>query len=282
MNPFSPLALNPNNTQNIQFVVVPHDPNSLMVSVMGSSSKLPISNATVRLTGPNGYDQTLITGEGYISQSNWSGGSGQNLFVPGSVEYYSADNGGVDTMSVGTSSGNIVLHWNAVGDPYRTNATGTLESSTFDMGTTSNFYTLNWTPGNQPLLAGSMPVKFQFATAPSSAGPWNYLGPDGTAGTFFSVSGGSINSSQNNNEFARYMAYLTTNTATTTPTVSNVSFSYTSGCIPPGQVLFQRLGTGSYSLSVSVPAGGYANYSGSVTVGSGWQQQTVPLGLPTP
>jgi prepilin-type N-terminal cleavage/methylation domain-containing protein len=282
INPFSPLTLHPNNAQNVQFVVVPHNQNSLMVSVMGSSSKLPISNATVRLTGPGNYDQTFITGEGYLSQSNWSHGSGQTGSYT-DPKAYAADNGGVDT-NTSTSSGNIVLHWNAVGDPYNRNATGTLESSTFDMGTTSNFYTLNWAPGNQRLLAGLAPVKFQFATAQVSGGPWNYLGPDGTAGTFFSVSGGSINSSQNNNEFARYMAYLTTNTATVTPMVSNVSFSYTSGCIPPGQVLFQGLGTGSYSLSVSVPAGGYANYSGSVTVsnaGSGWQQQTVSLGPPT-
>jgi hypothetical protein len=228
------------------------------------------------LTGPSSYNSTFITGQGYLSQSNWSDGPTQNgAFID--PKAYATNNGGVDTTVAGTSSGNIVLHWLGGSTPYLTNATGTLESSTFDTGTTSNFYIFNWAPINQPLKAGTTPVKFQFATAPSSSpnGPWNYSGPDGTSNTFFTVPGGSINSINNSNEFARYKAYLTTNTATVTPAVSNVSFAYTSGCIPPGQVLFQGLSTGTYMVSIS--ASGYSPYSGSVTVGSGWQQKTISL-----
>jgi hypothetical protein len=276
INPFSPFVLSPNNAQNVQLIVVPHSANSLMVSVMDSSNKLPISNATVRLTGPYGYDKTLTTGQGYLSQSNWS--DGQNQVVFSDPKAYATNNGDVDTSNTGTSSGNIVLHWLGGATPYLTNATGTLESSTFDTGTTSNFYTFNWTPTSQPPLTGVSPVKFQFATKPTSTSTFSisdYLGPDGTHNTYFSVSGGSVNSAQNNMEFARYMAYLTTNTATVTPSVSSVSFSYTSGCIPPGQVLFQGLSTGTYTLSIST---GHSSYSGNVTISSGWQQQTVSMG----
>ena len=276
INPPSPFVLNPGNIQNLQLVVVPHTTqDSLMVSVIDSTTKLPVSNAIVQLTGPGNYNKTLVTGQGYLSQSDWSDGPTQNgLYTD--IHAYANNNGLVDTTNTGTSSGSIVLHWFNGATPYQTNTAGTLESSSFDTGTTSNFYALNWTPISQPILAGSMPVKFQFATAPTSAGPWSYLGPDGTSNTYFTVPGGSISSSQNNNEFARYMAYLTTSTATVTPQVSSVSFSYTSGCIPPGQVLFQGLSPSSNGYAISVGRSGHATTTvSSIGVTNSWQQQTV-------
>lgn len=272
INPFSPLILNPNNTQNVQLVVMPTNGNSIMISVEDGSTKMPISGATVELTGPLGYDQTMITGQGYLKQSDWTHGPVQNG-IYADTSAYASDNGNVDT-NTSTSSGNITLHW-WTGTGYQTGITGTLESSTFDTGTTSNFYVLNWSPVNQPHAAGNTPVQFQFSTSMNQSGPWNYVGPDGTAGTYFNVPGGQINTSLNNNRYARYKAYLSTITSTTTPMVSDVSFSYASACIPPGQVLFQGLSVGSYTVTVS--ASGFTTYSGSVTVGSGWQQKTVVM-----
>jgi hypothetical protein len=183
---------------------------------------------------------------------------------------------GVDTS---TSTGNILLLQTS--GHYTTNATGTLESSTFDTGTTSNFYSLNWTPLSQP---SSTSVAFQFATKPTSTSTFStsdYLGPNGTHNTYFTVPGGTINPASNNNEFARYMAYLTTKTATTTPTVNDVSFTYTSGCLPPGQVIFQGLtasSNGGYTLSVGY--NGYATTTvSSMSISSGWQSKPVQLQL---
>ena len=273
INPPSPFALNPNNSQNVQLVVMPHNPNSLMVTVLdNSSSKLPISGATVELSGA-GYDQTFITGQGYLSQTDWSGGSGQAIM--GNANKYSTDNGQVDTS---ISTGNILMKKSF--GLYSTSATATLESSTFDTGTTSNFYSLNWSPLNQPLLAGTTSVKFQFATKPTSTSTFatsDYLGPDGTHNTYFTVSGGAINIASNNNEFARYMAYLNTKTATVTPSVADVSFAYTAGCASPGQVLFQGLSTGTYTLTIS-KTGYTTNTNSGTVVASGWQQKTVQLG----
>jgi prepilin-type N-terminal cleavage/methylation domain-containing protein len=266
INPLSPFNLNPNNIQNVQLVMVPKSGNSLMVTVE-DNAKIPISGATVELQ-KTGYDVSQTTGQGYMSQTDWSGGGGQaNFSLPN--QYFAGF--GVDTS---TSTGNILLAQTF--GQYTPNATATLESSTFDTGTSSNFYTFNWTPLSQPPLAGASSVKFQFASSPTAApSSWTYVGPDGTPNSYFSVPGSSINLVNNGNEFARYMAYLNTNTATVTPMISNVSFSYTSGCIPPGQVIFQGLSTGSYTLTVSKT--GYAPYSTSVTVASGWQQQTVQL-----
>ncbi len=270
INPFSPFVLNPNNSQNVQLVVVPKNGNSLMVSVMDSATKLPISGATVHLTGPSSFDDTQITGQGYISQTDWSGGDGQTMYS--NTTKYASSNGLVDTS---TTTGSIKLLW----QPFTeySMATGTLESSTFDTGTTSNFYTFSWKPTGQPMLAGVTPAKFQFATSPTSnPGSWNYLGPDGTSNTYFTVPGASISSANNGNQFARYMTYLSTNTATATPQVTDVTFAYTSGCIPPGQILFQGLSQGTYTLDITAP--GYTAYSNSsVTVSAGWQENTVSM-----
>jgi hypothetical protein len=273
ITPFSPFVLNPNSTQSVQIAVVPHNPNSLLVAIADSSSHLPISGASVQLTGPGSYNQTLTTSQGNFDQTDWSGGSGQASYV--TANRYWANNGSVDTS---TSSGNILLK-SAFGS-YNVNATGTLESSTFDTGTSSNFYALSWTPTNQPPLAGAAPVKFQFATAPSSTpnGPWTYLGPDGTPNTYYTSPGMQINAAATNgNEYARYMTYMTTNTATVTPTIADASFTYTSGCIPPGYVLFQGISqTGSYTITVAKT--GYTSASGPVSIASGWQSKTINLG----
>ncbi len=274
VNPFSPLTLNPDNTQSVQLVVLPKNPNSLMVSVMDTITKLPISGATVQLT-KSGYDVTQVTGQGYFTQTDWSNGDTQSgLYVDKSAY---AVGSGVDTTT-SSSSGNILLHWNTASTPYDVVVTGTLESSTFDTGTSSNFYTMSWKPSNQPLLTGTSSVKFQFATKPTATSTFSdadYFGPDGTHDSFFTVPGGMINAVSNNVAFARYKAYLTTNTATVTPSISEATFSFTSGCIPPGQVLFQGLTAGTYTLNVS--QSGYVTSSGSVTVASGWQEKVVKL-----
>ena len=268
INPDSPFSLSPDSIKNVQLVVVPKNPKSLMISVVDSSSGLPISGATVELT-KSGYSSVKITGQGYLSQNDWSSGSGQELFV--NELKYLTDNGFVDTA---TSSGDVVLR--EFFGLYDTNATGTLESSTFDTGTTSNYYSLSWTPNNQPINSGSNSLKIQFATNSSSTDLiWNYFGPDGTANTYYTVPGGSINSVGNDKQYARYKAFFTTESATSTPKLSNIYFTYSSGCISPGQVLFQGLSEGTYTITVT--KSGYDSYSGPVEVDDNWQRFNVPL-----
>jgi hypothetical protein len=60
-----------------------------------------------------------------------------------------------------------------------------------------------------------------------------------------------------------------------TPSVSDVSFTFTSACVPPGQVLFKHLGSGNYSVSVA--KSGYQTYSGTANVNTGWQNFDVSL-----
>jgi hypothetical protein len=265
INPDSPFSLSPDTIQNIQLVMVPKNGNSLMVSVIDSTTKLPVSGASVELTKA-GYSSTKTTGQGYLGQVDWTNGSGQTDFLD--ETRYFAENGYIDTA---TSSGDALLKM--IFDEYNTTATGTLESSTFDTGTTSNYYTLSWLPLSQPAQTGQNSLKFQFATNASSTDPWTFVGPDGTVNSYFNTSGQSINGVNNGKQYARYKAFLTTESATATPKLSSVNFVYTSGCIPPGQVIFQNLSTGTYTLNIS--KAGYTNYSASVNVVNGWQQADV-------
>ena len=267
INPFSPFTLNPGNSQSVQFVVMPKSARSIMVSVIDGTTNLPISGASVNLSG-GGYNVTAVTGQGYMSQTDWSSGDGQEMYING-AKYYSGY--GIDTA---TSSGDALLIQNF--GLYDTNATGTLVSSTFDTGTSSNFYTFSWNPATQNIFVGSGSVKFQFATSPSSSpATWNFTGPDGTANTFYSSPDSPISPINNGNQYARYAMYLTTGSATNTPTISDTSFSYTSGCIPPGQVIFQGISTGEYNLTVSKT--GYTNYTAEIDIVNGWQEHTAPL-----
>ena len=57
--PLPSFAINPNETKNLQLVVVPHVNRALLVSVKDSSN-IPIDGATVRLQ-KSGFDETKTT-----------------------------------------------------------------------------------------------------------------------------------------------------------------------------------------------------------------------------
>ena len=267
ITPLSPLVLNPGNAQNVQLVVVPKQLDALMITVVDNATLLPLSNATVHLSA-SGVDQTLITGQGYMNQVDWSAGSGQSSFTNPSA--YFVDDSNVDV----STPGNVVLK-SAFGNY---NPFGSLESSTFDTGSASNFYTLSWNPTSEPILAGANSLRLQLASnaivTPTTT--WNYVGPDGTGSSFYTVTNSPIAAVHNGNEYLRYKAFLQTAVSTTTPVMSGVSFTYTSSCTPPGQVLFSGLAAGTYNILVS--RSGYTSWSGTATVSSDWQNQVIQLG----
>lgn len=261
--PILPFNLSPDSIQSLKLILVTSTTSmAVLVTVADSATGLPISGASVTLTGATTTSQT--TGQGYVSQSSWVGGGGQSNFTD-PTKYASAS--GMDTTSVT----NGMKLQNASGTYI---ASSTLISSTFDTGGPSNFYQLAWSPQTQPSQAGSSSVRFQIATNNDNA-TWNYLGPDGTANTYFTGNGGSINIANNNNQYLRYKVFLQTANTAYTPSVSNVSVTFTSSCTPLGQVLFQLMPSGSYTLSITKT--GYQSYSGTINLSSSWQQ--VPISL---
>jgi prepilin-type N-terminal cleavage/methylation domain-containing protein len=266
LNPLNPITLNANSSQQSQIIVVPRNPRSILVTVKDSATQLPISGAVVTVT-KTGYSSTQTTGKGFINQTDWSAGGGQGTYS-NTAKYWN-DDGNVDVTG---STGQIKLR-SAFGT-YNTN--GSLQSSTFDTGSASNFYTITWSPVDQPAAVGADSVGIQIATATTTTpSAWNFLGPDGTSATYYTVPNMTINSIHNNDRYLRYKVYLATQTATTTPSISDVAFTFTSSCTPPGQVIFSGLSSGTYHIHVTMA--GYTDYDYDVSAASNWQEVSVVM-----
>lgn len=262
--PLSPISIVPGSTQAVQLVMVPKSGKGVVVTVKDSGTELPITGADVTLN-PLGASTTLTTGRGFLRQTDWSGGSGQALYSDETRYAASTD---VDTVTI---PGAITLQDSLGTYP----ATGELESSTFDTGSASNFYQFTFLPGAQPVETGDS-VKFQIATS-NSTSSWTYLGPDGTAGTYYNATTTDISAVHSGDRYLRYKAFLSTASSTLTPSISDVMFTFTSACTPPGQVFFQGLADGTYDLSVS--KSGYTTFSDTITVDAGtlWQEKEAVL-----
>ncbi|PIT88621.1 MAG: hypothetical protein COU29_02505 [Candidatus Magasanikbacteria bacterium CG10_big_fil_rev_8_21_14_0_10_36_32] len=250
--PLLPVNLTPGLHQEATLVLRTHTTNSLLVQVKDAGTGLPLSDTSVRLY-KTGYDSTLVTGFGYVRQTDWGGGSGQTLFI--NETKYWTDNG-----NISASSGDVKLKKS--GSHYATS--GWLESSTFDLGTVVDFSNIVIS-GNQPAQTGVNSLKFYIATSNSSTPvSWNFVGPDGTAGTYYTVTSTLINSMHDDQRYLRYRAFLTTTDNHYTPTLSELAFTFTTGCTPPGQVFFYSLSADDYVCELT--RSGYASSSSTITI----------------
>lgn len=255
--PALPLSVLPNTLDNIDLIVGPETGDSLIVHVYDSVTGEPISDAGVQLTADGGFDQSSQTGIGYIRQTDWSGGSGQEILVD-DTRYYS-DDSNVDVL---TTPGNVVLY--SLGPNYA--ASGELTSSIYDLGTNVNFLYLDWAPIGQPAAAGADALRVQVATSASSTpASWDFIGPDGTNSSYYDQDNFDIHSSHDNDRYFRYKLYLQTASSTITPALSDLTMTYTTACTPPGQVFFGGL-TDGQEYTVLVTKDGYTSSSQSVVV----------------
>ncbi len=268
INPLNSISLGANTTQNVSLIVEPKNAKSLLMTIKDSTTLLPITNAVVQVTN-GGYDVTQTTGRGFINQTDWSGGSGQVDFTD-ETKYFT-DDGNIAVLS---PTGEVKLK-SAFG---AYNTSGSLESSIIDTGSPSNFYNLIWTPTDQPVLTGPNSVKFQFATNATSTATttWTYKGPDGTSSTYYTSANAALSTVHNGDRYARYKVFLNTTSTTTTPNISDVSFTETSSCTPPGQAVFSGLASGTYHVVVG--KSGYATSTIDVPVSTEWKEQEIILG----
>lgn len=262
--PFLPVDLAPNATQNLQLLLEVKNPRSLLVGVKDSSTGLPVSGATVKLE-KSGFSASYFTGQGFSTQTDWSGGAGQANFID-PIKYFDSD-GNID---IGPPGGELKLR--KAGSKYQTS--GWLESSTFDIGSVSDFHNIYWQPTSQPLATGPDSVKFRVASNNDNA-TWNFVGPDGTATTYYTLSNTNIGN-HNGKRYLRYRVFLTTADDSKTPNVSDVSFTFTSACVPAGQAFFNDLSSGTYTMTVTHPS--YQTWIDTdVSITSDYQQREVIL-----
>lgn len=255
-----PLVLNPDNQQNIDLILKPANPNSLLVQVTDGQTGLPLSDAYVKIKSSTNNISTLVTGKGFIYQTDWSGGDGQENFS-NNKKYFLQDGGIEDVDTEG------VIHLRKLGEDYVSQ--GELISSTFDLGAISNILSFNWDSVSQPLGTS---IKMQIATNEivTATSTWNFVGPDSTSNTYYTNSEQTISNNNQNIRYLRYKIFMNSNDSSVTPELSNIAFTYTTGCDPLGQVLFQGLSGGNYSLEIT--RDGYAIYSvENISINNSWQ-----------
>lgn len=129
-----------------------------------------------------------------------------------------------NTISCGTSDYKVKTSW------VPTATTGTLTSVVFDTGVAQGaaLYSITW-QGTKPTGTN---VRFQLAVSNDSAGPWNFIGPDGTSNTYYpqdSTLGPSDiiplgYTLYNNARYFRYRATLFSDSiSSVAPTVTSIS-----------------------------------------------------------
>lgn len=242
-SPIQSIDLLPGTTQTFTLILGPATTNSLLVIVKNAATGNPLEGATVHLRkgGSVPQDYYGTTGGSIWTQNDWTGGAGQANFTD--PTRYSTDDGNIDINSVPTG-----IRLKKTSGRYATS--GELYSSSFDSGTSAtNYTTITWLPTSQN---PATTLQFQIATNNDNA-TWNYRGPDGTANTYYTVSGTTINAVHNGNRYIRYRALLSTTDDKYTPILTSLGINYVSGCFTPGQTIFTDLTAGNnYSLDVNL------------------------------
>ncbi|HET6843291.1 MAG TPA: Ig-like domain repeat protein [Candidatus Angelobacter sp.] len=134
---------------------------------------------------------------------------------------------------------------------------GTFVSSTKDAnppaGSSASWGTLTWTADTP---SGSA-IQFQAAGSNNAAGPFSFVGPDGTAATFF-TNGGSL-AQFNGNRYLKYQASFSTNSGAVTPTLHDVTVCFSDATVTTLTVV---AATGTFGSTVNLSATLTANSTG--------------------
>ena len=268
MLPSGALQISPGQAATAAIILAPRRPSSLLVSVKDQATHLPVSGASVTLTA-NDVARTLITGVGSIAQSDWSGGAGQVVFT-NDTKFYDSDG----NVKISTPNQLTLLPQGSVYP-----SSGWLISSTFDLQTAGSLYKITWTPQDQPNGVGTDPITFQIASNDDNTS-WNFIGPDGTAATYYTAANNSVGTEHVTRRYFRYKVFLNTASSAVTPSVGNITFQFTTACTPSAEVLFQNLSQNNssnyYTIEVSAP--GYAPVSQpQIIVDANWQSYDIAL-----
>jgi hypothetical protein len=115
-------------------------------------------------------------------------------------------------------------------------------------GTMAAWSTLSW---NATTPAGTT-LKFQAAASNNAGGLFNFVGPDGTSGSFFTTSGASL-SQFNGFRYLKYKAYLSTTNTALTPTLSDVTICNSNTPLPATSLNLSPA-TGAYGGTTTLTA----------------------------
>ncbi|GEM_PF-434254 len=129
-------------------------------------------------------------------------------------------------------------------------------------------------PAPSPNINTDIIRKFQIATNNDNS-TWNFIGPDGTANTYYSGDTNVLFSGHSGNRYLRYKVFMQTLNENYTPKVDDISIEFSSDCTPGGQAYFSGLLSGTYTLTVSKT--GYQTSVNSINMSPSWQNKTITL-----
>ncbi len=98
---------------------------------------------------------------------------------------------------------------------------GIFVSPAYDVGYAANFTTIQWSATS---FSGTG-IKFQIASNSNNT-TWDFLGPDGTEGSFYETSNTDIWSGHDGGRYIKYKAFLSTSQQGKTPVLNKVSIGY--------------------------------------------------------
>lgn len=254
--PFVPFTLNPASTIDVSLLFEPKTPKSLLVSVVDDLGQ-PVDQASVRLVKTGTYDQTLYTARRTIGQTDWGGAN------------FSSQSGGV-----GYDSPTTELQVQSPGG----GATSTewVISNTYDMGTSNvTFYHLRFDAQLQPAHSSPDALRIQIATNNDNA-TWDFVGPDGTENTYFTASDTLLPSVLDGKRYLRYKIYFYLDGTTTVSSFKDIAIDFNSSCTPIGQALFNGLGPGTHTITIT-KAGFQVFVDEAVSISGDWQQYKATL-----
>ena len=278
--------------------------SSIVVNVHATSGGLPTGAALATATIPAfssgagtyytvtfGSPASLTSGTVYAFTVHASSAisAGQYAVVRTTNNLYGGGQSVISSNSGGTwgtvnPSKDLEFH-TYITTPFTYPNPGNFTSSTKDSGavtgTTPTWTTLSWTA----TTPANTTVKFQAAGSNSASGPFSFVGPDGTAATFFTTSGASL-SQFNGKRYLQYKAFLSTTDTNVTPTLRDVTVCYQivdcSSVVPtitptPAQVCASSTGnTASGPASMTTYAWSITN--GTITAGVSSQTVTYTAG----
>jgi len=250
-NSSSPLNILPDKNYYLRLNMTTSSPRELLVTVKDINNE-PIKDAEVEIRN-NNFQKKLFTNQMEIRNASWT-----NYFF----DY----------------SENILLTEERVtlksyNNLYPTNTQDWLILPTIDIGTSSNskIISFGWEPISQP---PNTDIKFQIAFNNDNSS-WNFIGPDGTSNSYFTSSPVNLSILTNGYRYFRFKVYLNTNDENQTPVLEKMYINFTSNCLSPNQVIFQKLSQDDYTLNISKP--GYRSTTTQIYINKIYQEIEIIL-----
>jgi hypothetical protein len=171
-------------------------------------------------------------------------------------------------------------------------AVGTPSTATFPAGTAGRYVRV-WQPvveflhlAEVQVFPPTTTVQTQIAVATAPTGPWNYVGPDGTAATFFANGTQPYPYAADGKQYSRIKATLTGGSATPTVQSIQVNTGLTASPRTSGGTHAVSVATGSpvWVARLASASAGVPTMPASMALGSGssWATTTLQVGFDQP